>query len=284
MQGKIVKAHSNFYYVLPNNGIKAVKCVARGVFKIKKTDLVVGDLVEFENNVITNVLKRRNLFIRPSVSNVDVVAIVVSFEPFPDYNLVDKLIINAGIACADKIIIINKIDENNDIVDYIYANYLNCVEKIYTVSAKTGEGIEQLKSYIKGKTVVLAGQSAVGKTSIINNVFGFQLKTGEVSEKIARGKHTTTYSSIYQENDIVVIDSPGFAVIDANVDKDEIKDYYPEFAKYLNCCRFRGCSHVNEPDCAIKIAVSNGEISKDRYQRYLEIYNETEKRGKNYGK
>jgi len=146
------------------------------------------------------------------------------------------------------------------------------------VCAKSGQGIDELKKILENKLSVLAGQSAVGKSSIINVMFGFELKVGDLSEKIERGRHTTTRSEIFEVENIKIIDSPGFATIDANVSAKEIPSFYPEYVNVASECKFRGCTHINEPQCKVKQLVESGALSKQRYQRYIEIYNELQNR------
>ena len=283
MKGQIVKVHSNNYYVSVN-GDTPIKCSARGLLKLKKTEILVGDFVDFENGVINKIHQRKNSFIRPSVANVDVMAIVVGFEPAPDYYLIDKLLINAELTGVEKILIVNKADAGEELFNSLKDEYSKAFDKFFSVSALSNIGIDELKSYLSGKFTVFAGQSAVGKTSLINSIFGFSLKTGDLSEKIVRGKHTTTYSAIHGKGDLKIIDSPGFAVIDATPEKDDLKYCYPDFSDFEGKCKFRGCVHISEPDCAIKQAVEKGLINENRYKRYLEIYKEVLERGKLYAK
>ena len=152
------------------------------------------------------------------------------------------------------------------------------------ISAKSGEGVDDLKEKLKGRLAVLAGQSAAGKTSIINSMFGLELKTGELSEKIQRGKHTTTRSEIFEFGEYKIVDSPGFAVIEAMVNIDELPECYPDYFEVASECKFRGCSHISEPDCKVKELVNSGKFSEDRYRRYVEIYNEISKRREVYEK
>ena len=276
MKGQVYKAHSNSYFVMSDG--KLNKCGARGLLKIKSDGICVGDYVEIEKGVITEIYPRKNRFIRPNVSNIDVIVAVISPEPKPDLLLVDKLLISAEKENVDKIIVVNKLDINDNFVNEIKKEYQNLSLDILCVSAKSGEGINELKSRLKNKVSVLAGQSAVGKTSIINSIFGLELKTGELSEKILRGKHTTTRSEIFEYKDYKIIDSPGFAVIEADVDLDVLPECYPEYFEVSNECKFRGCSHVNEPECKVKEMVNKGVFSANRYKRYLEIYEEISKR------
>ena len=282
MIGRIYKAHSDSYSVKCDGVI--YKCRARGVLRIKSDGLSVGDLVRIDKNTIIEVLDRKNHFIRPNVSNVDLIVAVVSPEPKPDYYLIDKLLISAFKENVEFILVVNKTDVDDKLINQIRAEYEKLNLNILSVCAKNGEGIEELKNILRGKISVLAGQSAAGKTSIVNALFGLDLKTGELSEKTARGKHTTTRSEIFEFEDIKLIDSPGFAVIDAFVEAGELAEYYPEYFEVSSECRFRGCNHVNEPDCKVKELVKNGGLSSSRYLRYIEIYNDLNKRRDIYEK
>lgn len=281
MKGKLVKVCSDGYTV--RAGGVDYPCRARGKLKLLNDGLAVGDDVELENGVIVKVYERKNALIRPRVSNIDGVIIVVASEPKPDYYLVDKVLIASKKLGVETLIAVNKGDKDKELFSVVKSQY-DSVCKVILTSATDGEGIDQIKDFIKGKSVVLAGQSAVGKTSLINSIFSLNLKVGELSEKISRGRHTTTYSEIFEKEDMMLIDSPGFAVIEADVTEEEISSFYPEYAKLSANCRFRSCSHLSEPDCAVISAVERGELSKDRYLRYKEIITDIKNRRKDYGK
>lgn len=282
-KGRVYKVHSDSY-VVDIDGISTV-CTARGTLKKKNDGILVGDYVDIvENRVIEAVENRFNRFRRPNVANVDVVAVVLSPKPKPDFYMIDKLLINSVKEAVEVIIVVNKSDLDDKLFDKVKSEYAESGVKVISVCAKTGDGIPELKSLLKDKLTVLAGQSAAGKTSIVNAIFGLNLKTGDLSDKISRGKHTTTRSEIFCFGDFKIIDSPGFAVIDAAVEPDELSDCYPEYANVANLCRFRGCSHVSEPDCEVKKRVESGIFSKERYERYSEIYKELSKRRIKYEK
>ncbi len=280
MVGKIVKASSNGYTVRNNDN--DYQCTARGKLKLTKYGLMVGDNVEFHNGVILKVFERKNQLIRPRVSNVDAVIIVVAPLPKPDYYLVDKVLITAEKLGLEALIVLNKSELDSEIITQI--NQYKTVCDIISVSAKTGEGLNELKQKLQGKTVVFAGQSAVGKTSLVNALFGVELRVGDLSEKIERGKHTTTYSQIFEKDGVCVIDSPGFAVLEVQADMSQLSTLYGEYEQLAVNCKFRGCTHTEEPDCAVKKAVSEGKLSKERYDRYVEIFNDIKNRRKDYGK
>ncbi len=259
LTGQVYKVQSDTYLVKCEND--TFVCNSRGVVKKRGDSIVVGDFVTVENKVIKGVLERKNRFIRPSVSNVDMVVLLISPEPKPDYYLIDKVIVNAIKEGVSIIFAVNKADNEYDLYNEICLEYKDLDIEILKISAKTGQGVQQLKEKLKGKLAVLVGQSAVGKTSLVNAMFGLNLKTGELSD-IGRGRHTTTRSEIFEIEGIKVVDSPGFAVIDAEVSAQEFPEYYEEYFNVSNECRFRGCRHIDEPDCKVKQLVDEGVFLK----------------------
>lgn len=233
---------------------------------------MLGDFVDIEKETIVKVYDRKSYFIRPSMANIDLVNIVVANPPKPDYYVLDKLIIACEKVGVEYVITVNKSDLTDTAVEEIRKNYDDVVKNIFFTSTVTGEGLEELKKFIKGKLCAFAGQSAVGKTSLINAILGTDYLTNGVSEKTKRGRHTTTYSQIIESSGYRVADTPGFSVIKADVNYEELGEYYPEFFKFSEKCRYRGCSHITEPDCMVKNAVESGLIYKDRYSRYVELY------------
>lgn len=282
MKGQIYKVHTDSYSVKYDD--KLIKCGARGLIKKQGDGILVGDFVEFENKTIVKVLQRQNRFIRPSVANIELIVAVVSPEPKPDFFVLDKLYLNAVKEGVEFIIVANKSDVDNDFINQITAEYGCLGVEILQISTKTLSGISELKDKLKSKLTVLAGQSAVGKTSLVNAMFNLDLKVGELSDKIQRGKHTTTRSEIFEYQNIKLVDTPGFAVIDAMVEIDELPECYPEYFEVSHECKFRGCSHINEPNCKVKELVNTGNLSKKRYERYVEIYNDILKRRNIYEK
>lgn len=211
---------------------------------------------------------------------MDSFIIVVANPPAPDFCLFDKLISTAysrNIPCS---IVVNKVDIDSETANDIVKNYSNAVDNIFCISAKTGEGVERFKEFLKGRLIVFSGQSAVGKTSIVNRLFGENRRTGEVSYKTQKGKQTTTVSEITESNGIRIIDTPGFTAMEVDIEEDVFPWSYPEFSEIAVNCRFRGCRHINEPDCAIKNAVDEGLIYRERYVRYKQIYKELKEKRK----
>lgn len=277
MKGQIINLRSDDFFALSDGKVYCLK--ARGKLK-GKGNLLVGDYVEFSNGAVERVLERKNRFIRPHVANVDVIAAVISPIPEPDFIMLDKLVASAVSEGVPIIFIVNKNDISSVVYEKVKSEYY-AVGKIFSVSATEKVGLEELKTELKNKLTVLAGQSAVGKSSLVNALFGSDLKTGEVSD-IGRGRHTTTYSKIYDFDDVRIADTPGFAVLESFVAADDLKFCYPEFNEYLGECRFRGCSHTGEPDCKIEELVSEGKIPLGRFERYKEIYDELKRRKKFY--
>ena len=276
--GQIVKIHSGKYFVKTNEEI--IECSAKGVLKIKSDGIFTGDFVEIDSGVIKSVKQRKNRLIRPNVANVDCVVIVVANPPEPDLYLFDKLISTACVCDIPCSIVVNKVDSDIKTAEIIMQNYQDAVENVFCVSAKTGEGFDRLTEFLKGKLVVFAGQSAVGKTSIANRLFGENKRTGDVSIKTQKGKQTTTVSEITERDGIKVIDTPGFTAMDIDIEEDVFPWSYPEFSKYSSECKFADCRHLKEPECCVRKAVENGLINKHRYERYKEIYKEIKEKGK----
>lgn len=186
---------------------------------------------------------------------------------------------------VDICITVNKSDLSNEVYDYVIKNYSEVTDKIFLVSAKNGFGIDNLRNFLSNKSVAFAGQSAVGKTSLINSLFKTCFKTGDVSEKLQRGKHTTTSSKIIKQDGLIIYDTPGFSELYADVCCDDVASNFIPYNKYLSKCKYADCTHLNEPNCIIKQLVASGELSNDRYERYKLIYNEIVTESKNkYGK
>ena len=279
MIGQVYKTQTDRFTVKCQD--KLIKCNARGLLKKRGNEILVGDFVEVEKGVILNVLERKNRFVRPSVSNVDVVVLLVSPEPKPDYYLIDKVLVNSIKEGTEVIVVINKTDVDETFYNEFNSEYKNLNLDVVKISALNLVGVEELKEKLKGKLSVLVGQSAVGKTTLINSMFNLNMKTGELSN-IGRGKHTTTRSEIFEYGKVKVVDSPGFAVIDANVSAEELPEYYEEYFELSSKCKFRGCKHVDEPDCEVKRLVLSGDLPENRYKRYVEIYTELLNRRKIY--
>lgn len=273
IKGQIICASSNKYTVDLNG--KEITINARGKIKYKSEKLLTGDYVEVENDAIIKVYPRTSRFIRPNVANVDTLCITISNPPKPDYLVVDKLLLSANFANVEFAIVINKCDLGSDVIEYVKQNY--DFLPIFTVSAKTGEGIQNLSDYLKDKTVAFAGQSAVGKTSILNSLMNTNYRIGDISEKSERGKHTTTGSRIIKGDNFKLFDTPGFSEIIVDISPADAVMNFPPYDRYLSQCKYLDCTHTSEPDCIIKDLISNEKLSLDRHNRYLEILEEIKK-------
>ena len=226
-----------------------------------------------DDGVITAVLPRKNEMIRPYVANIDALLIVVAPVPQPDWICVEKLILNCHHQKITPAIVFNKSDRvKKEEVDAFLSPYKEEFST-FAVSAETGEGLDALKAYIQGKLVCFAGQSAVGKSSLINALGGKNLEVGDVSKKIQRGKNTTRHVEIYDLAVGRAVDTCGFSVMDSvDIKYDELVYYYDEFLAYQSKCKYTNCTHTNEPFCAVKQAVADGELNEKRYERYVKLY------------
>lgn len=282
MLGTLIKGYSGFYYVFAEE--KTWTCSVRGRFKKKGEQIrfLPGDTVRIspveadrsiDRGVIEELLPRRNELIRPPIANVDKVFLVFAlFSPEPDLNLVDRLIVLAIHAGIEPVLVWNKVDLAP--ADFI-AEVKNSFEKTginqYFVSAQHGLGTDGLKEEMRRKISVLAGPSGVGKSSLLNALSpGLQLKTGEVSQKIGRGRHTTRHVELLPlPFNALVADTPGFSSLFLpEMEPLELANCFPEMTPYLEQCRFTSCLHVAEPDCGVKAAFDEGKIHHRRYRSY----------------
>lgn len=274
MKGIIIKGIGGFYYVKTADG-QVTECRARGIFRKNGIKPTVGDNVEIENASVVKIYDRRSYLIRPSVANIDnLIIVIAAANPAPDLLLTDKLTVAAEVSGITPVICINKTDLADAAeIEKVYkmAGY-----EVITASATELVGAKALREVIKGKISAFAGLSGVGKSSILNILSNENAQTGEIS-RINRGKHTTRHVELFEiDKDTFVLDTPGFSSLAlsdiCDVKANELAEYYPEFADSTNACRFKGCSHINEPDCAVKMLVSEGKAAKSRYDSYKELY------------
>ena len=285
MQGKIIKVIAGFYYVnVVEFGV--YECKAKGIFRKEKQKPLVGDNVEIEvldeetmTGNITALLPRKNELIRPAVANIDQALVVFAVtRPSPHFNLLDRFLVMMERQDIPVVLCFNKEDiAEDEQVEKLRSVYEGCGYPCVFTSALEERNIEKIKELLKGKTTVIAGPSGVGKSSLINILNpDAKMETGDISSKIERGKHTTRHSELFTiAQDSYIMDTPGFSSLYVNdFEKEELKYYFPEFDPYEGTCRFLGCDHVHEPDCAVKAAVEAGEIHEIRYKDYLEMYEE----------
>ena len=268
MQGLIIKIISGDYFVNVNDEV--IKCKPLGVFRHKKITPKVGDIVEVEDNTITKIQDRKNELIRPVVANIDKVFIVTSLvEPDLNLNLLDRIICQAEYNNIEIILVFTKVDltdhtKYNNIFEY----YKSLDYKIFLAPTD----YELIKQEINDNVCVVAGQSGVGKSTLINLFDNFNIKTNEISKALGRGKHTTRCSELLQVGTGFIADTPGFGMVDLDMDLVSLSHSFKEF---FECkCKFNPCLHLNEPHCQVKEKVNNNEILKSRYDNYLDFVNE----------
>ena len=285
MQGKIIRGVGGFYYVyVEGDGIYA--CRARGIFRKEKVKPLVGDNVLMDvvhekdrEGSVTQILERNNELFRPAVSNVDqALVIFAAADPAPNYGLLDRFLIYMRQQKIPTLICLNKTDlVDEKFTGEFLSSYRNCGCRVLCVSVQRQEGLEMLKEELIGKTTVVAGPSGVGKSSLTNYLSPeAEMETQEVSRKIGRGRHTTRHTQLIRfERDSYFLDTPGFSTLYLQgIEYDQLKAFYPEFTPYEEKCRFQGCLHISEPDCAVKEAAADGRIASLRYHNYVQLVQE----------
>lgn len=294
-QGIILKGIGGLYFVYTDYGI--YECSVRGIFRKDKFKPLPGDKVNIEEcddiakkATISSFFERKNRFFRPDVANIDKLIIVISAgKPAADFMLVDKMLITAFQNNVEPILVINKSDQNGENAQQIFTEYTKAIKCMIT-SGVNHDGVDELKEIIEGHTCVFAGQSGVGKSTLLNSLLGVKaMETGELSSKTNRGKHTTRHSELFIPEEglftkpTLVIDSPGFSMYDIEmIPPEDLSNYYPEMYNTKNgSCRFIDCSHTGEPGCIINEMLRQGLIAPARYARYVSIYNELVVKEKN---
>lgn len=286
MQGVILRGIGGFYYAMDDEG-QVHTLRAQGKIRRERMKPKVGDRVEItpgegeEHGWIHHILPRRNELVRPPVANIDLIVIVVAAAtPDPDLMMVDRLMMNARRSGIDVRMVINKCDLDPESAADIANQYRGAQADPIMVSARTGEGLEQLKECLKGKVHALAGQSGAGKSTTINALYGFSLETGDLSRKIERGKNTTRHCELIPvPGGGMVLDTPGFSLLETDLfEPVELKDSYPEFSLYEGQCFFQPCYHASEPRCAVRDAVAEGKIDDQRHERYKALLDEMKQR------
>ncbi len=303
MKGLVYKSTGSWYSVKSENG-DTFDCKIKGKLRLENINstnpVVVGDFVEFdiedqdqqEVGIIKKIFERRNYILRKSVnlskqthilaSNIDLLLLVITLKnPITTTSFIDRFLVSAEAYSIKTLLVFNKCDLYDEVdeesLNSLINIYYNIGYEIIKTCTKTGKGIKELEKKISNKTIMLGGHSGVGKTSIINAIDGtLNLKVGNISDQHSQGKHTTTYAELHDlDNNIKLIDTPGikgFGLVNYNI--DEISNFFPEFFNVKSKCKFNNCIHLNEPKCYVKEKVNSGEISKSRYDSYIQIIND----------
>ena len=274
-EGVIVKGVGGLYYARGEDGGTHV-LRARGIFRRRHITPMVGDRVRFtpgqgeEHGWVEEILPRESQLVRPPVANVRYLVIVLAPAPAPDYLLIDTLIAMALRQGIRPALVVNKCDLDGGTYEAVRSDYAGLGAPLLAVSALSGQGMDGLRSLLASGVCCLAGQSGVGKSTLLCAATGLRLQTGEISQKIHRGRHTTRHAELLFSGEYRVLDTPGFSLLELweGLEPIRLKEYYPEFAPYEGQCRFSPCYHLSEPGCAVLKAARAGEISQARLERY----------------
>lgn len=293
IEGIITKGIGGFYYIDTNQGV--YECRARGIFRKEKITPLVGDnvkinIIDEENKkgVLEEIEDRDTELVRPPIANVNKAIIVFAIKnPNPNLSLLDRFIVLAERESLDIVIVLTKADlATDEELNKLKSVYETSGYKVIPVSNEAKINIDKVKEELKGNIVVFAGPSGVGKSTLLNNIDSkFQLQTGEVSDKIKRGKHTTRHAELLKlECGGMVADTPGFSSLTLDdIEEDELKEYFIEFDEFSDGCKFGGrCMHENEPICGVKEGVNEGKIAKERYESYLQLLKEKRQSKRRY--
>lgn len=280
-KGRILRGVGGLYTVRAEDG-EAYVLRARGRFRREGMTPLVGDEVLLspgmgeEHGWIDEILPRRSQSLRPPVANISLQIIVIAPEPSPDLLLVDRLLVYAGQSGFSALLCVNKCDLDGSLAPSLGEQYAESGIEVLGTSAKTGEGLDTLRGHMTDEVSCMAGQSAVGKSTLLNALLGLDLKTGGLSDKIKRGKHTTRHAELLETGGLTVLDTPGFSLLslDSGMEPETLQDWYPEYVQRSPGCRFQPCLHDREPDCAVLAAIEEGALDRDRHERYLALLSE----------
>lgn len=293
LQGRVLKNYNGYYYVQVDEEQKLYTCKLKGKMKKNRFSLATGDIVSFEagekdEGMITKVMPRKNFLLRPTMANLDLfVATFACASPDFSFLLADKLLALAELAHIPAILVLNKADNAPvGLIEQVKSVYGKIGYEVYAISAQNGTGIAELRTRLRGKICAFGGPSGVGKSSTINAIdSSVELRTGAVSEKIGRGKHTTRYAQLLPFDEGYIADTPGFGnLLLEGLEEDMAVYSFREFAEYEHGCRFCPCTHTHEPVCGVKQAVEAGEIAPSRYESYLNMCEEIKELQEREGK
>ena len=278
-QGVLVRGFGGFYVAVDETGTEHIlRCKKK--FRRMHISPLVGDSVAFipgtgeEHGWLEEILPRSSECLRPPVANVSLLLVVICPSPEPDMLLVDRLLIRARLQGMRTAIVVNKSDLDPTLADRVRQEYAGAECPVLSASAKMEKGLDELRAMMTGAGICcLTGQSGVGKSTLLNALLGLELETGDISEKIQRGKNTTRHAQLLISGDVRVLDTAGFSLLelDAKTEPEQLREAYPEFLPHEGCCRFSPCLHDREPGCSVTAAVAAGEIAAGRVERYRQL-------------
>jgi len=287
-EGVIVKGVGGLYYARdPEGEVHVLR--AKGKFRKQRVTPMVGDRVRFtpgsgdEHGWVDEILPRDSELIRPPVANIRHIMLVLAPQPAPDFLLIDTLIVMAVKQGIQPVLVVNKCDLDETLFEQIQKDYAGLGAPMVKVSAVTGEGMDELRALLKSGICCFAGQSGVGKSTLLSAATGLELETGEISRKISRGRHTTRHAELLFSGDYQVLDTPGFSLLELweGLEPIQLKEYYPEFFPYEGDCRFAPCYHLSEPGCAVLAAAREGQVSQARLERYHQLLKKAQEAWRN---